>query len=126
MTRRQQLIANQLALFLNVAEPNTQVIAAIEPELDAISIGGGRRWGHCLTLHLPPPKLAFMARYRRVEYPGTLSRLTPRGNDQQTIVPDKTDRTDFVTRLGQELLPQRWRSAKSSNDPTCAQSRIRH
>ena len=58
-----------------------------------------------------------MACHLRVEYPDAFSCLTAYGNDQQTIVPDKTDRTDFLTRLGQELLPQRWRSAKSSNDP---------
>ena len=44
--------------------------------------------------------------------------LTTRGNDQQTIFHDETDRTDFLTRLGQEVLQHRWRSAKSSNDPT--------
>jgi len=44
--------------------------------------------------------------------------LTTRGNDQQTIFHDETDRTDFLTRLRHEVLPQRWRSAKSSNDPT--------
>jgi hypothetical protein len=54
-----------------------------------------------------------------VEYPGVLSHLTPRGNDKQTIFHDETDRTDFLTRLRREvLLQQRWRSAKSSNDPT--------
>jgi hypothetical protein len=26
---------------------------------------------------------------------------------------------DFLKRLGQEVLQQRWRSAKSSNDPIC-------
>ncbi|OGW49113.1 MAG: hypothetical protein A2V62_02500 [Nitrospirae bacterium RBG_19FT_COMBO_58_9] len=59
-----------------------------------------------------------MARHLRAEYPGVLSHLTARGNDQQTIVHDETDRTDFLTRLGQEFLPQRRRSAKSSNGPT--------
>ena len=48
----------------------------------------------------------------------TLSHLTARGNDQQTIVHDETDRTDFLTRLGQEIPPQQWGSAQSSNDPT--------
>jgi hypothetical protein len=52
------------------------------------------------------------------EYPGALYHLTARGNDQQTILHDETDRTDFLTRLGQEVLQQRRRSAKSSNDPT--------
>ena len=55
---------------------------------------------------------------RRVEYPGTLFHLTARGFDQQTIVNDETDRADFSIRLGQEILPKRWCSAKSSNDPT--------
>ena len=45
--------------------------------------------------------------------------LTTRGNDQQRILYDATGRTDFLTRLRQEVLPQRWRSAESSNDPTC-------
>ena len=51
-----------------------------------------------------------------MEYTGTLSHLTARGNDQQTIVHAETDRADFLTRLGQEILPQRWCSAKSNND----------
>ena len=46
-----------------------------------------------------------MARHLRVEYPDTLSLLTTRGNDQQTIVHHETDRTDFLSRLGQEVLP---------------------
>jgi len=46
-----------------------------------------------------------MARHLRVEYPGALSHLTARGNDQQTIFHDETDRTDFLSRLGQEILP---------------------
>jgi hypothetical protein len=52
------------------------------------------------------------------EHPHPLHRS---GNDQQTIVHHKNDRTDFLQpeRLGQDILPQRWRSAKSSNDPTC-------
>ena len=37
--------------------------------------------GPCLTLH-----------------------LTTRGNDQQMIFHDEADRTDFLTRLGQEVL----------------------
>jgi hypothetical protein len=58
-----------------------------------------------------------MARQLRVEYPGAPFHLTARGYDQQTIVHDETDQTDFLTGLGQEVLPQRWRSAKSSNAP---------
>ena len=46
-----------------------------------------------------------MARHLRVKYPGTLSHLTARGNDQQTILHAETDRTDFLTRLGPEGLP---------------------
>jgi hypothetical protein len=46
-----------------------------------------------------------MARYLSVEYPGALYRFTARGNDQQTIVHHETDRTDFLTRLGPEVLP---------------------
>jgi hypothetical protein len=46
-----------------------------------------------------------MARHLRVEYPGALDHFTARGNDQQTIVHDETDRTDCVTRLGQNILP---------------------
>ena len=65
-----------------------------------------------------------MACLLRVEYSGTLSHLTARSNDQPTIVHDATDRTDFLTRLGQEILPQRWRSAKSSNDPTRHRSHL--
>jgi hypothetical protein len=42
-----------------------------------------------------------------MEYPGALSLLTARGNDQQPIVHDETYRTDFLTGLGQEVLPQR-------------------
>lgn len=33
--------------------------------------------------------------------------LIARGNDQQTIFHDETDLTDFLTRLKQEVLPQR-------------------
>jgi len=58
-----------------------------------------------------------MARHLRVEYPGALSHLTARGNDQQTIVHDETDRADFLTRLGQEILPQRWCSANQAMTP---------
>jgi hypothetical protein len=45
-----------------------------------------------------------MARHFAGEYPAALSHLTARGNDQQTIVHDETDRTDFLTRLWQEIL----------------------
>jgi len=76
--------------------------------------------GSWLDLAPPSPEARVHGSQCRVEYPGTLSHLTVRGNDQQTIVHDKTDRMDFLTGLGQEMLPQRWRSAKSSNDPTLA------
>ena len=46
-----------------------------------------------------------MARHLRVEYPGALDHFTARGTDQQTIIHDETDRTDFLTRLGQKILP---------------------
>lgn len=59
-----------------------------------------------------------MARHLRAEYPYTLYYLTACGTDQQTIVHNETDRTNFLTRPEQEILPQRRRSAKSSNDPT--------
>lgn len=55
-----------------------------------------------------------MARHLRAEYPGALSQLTDRGNDQQTIVHDETDCADFLTGLGQEILPQRWCSANQA------------
>jgi hypothetical protein len=74
-------------------------------------------WGHCLTLHLSPFWVRVHGSQFRVEYPGALSHLPARSNDQQTILHDETERTGFLTRLGQEILPQRWRSAKSSNDP---------
>ena len=59
-------------------------------------------------LDLAPPSTdgsVFMACRLRVEYPDAFSCLTAYGNDQQTIVPDKTDRTDFLTRLGPEVSP---------------------
>jgi hypothetical protein len=62
-----------------------------------------------------PRGSAFMARHLCVESPGALYHFTARGNDQQPIVHDETDRTDFLTRLGQEILPQRWCSAQSSS-----------
>lgn len=58
-----------------------------------------------------------MACQLHVEYSGALDHFTARGNDQQAMVHDETDRTDFLTRLGQEILSQRSRSAKASNDP---------
>ena len=59
-----------------------------------------------------------MARQLRVKYPGTLSHRTARGNDQPTIVPDETDQTDFLTRLGQEGLPQRWAVQSQAMTPS--------
>lgn len=47
-----------------------------------------------------------------------LHRFTARAKDQQTIVPEKTDRTDSLRTLGQEILLQYGRRAKPSNDPT--------
>jgi len=58
-----------------------------------------------------------MTRHLRGEYQGTLSHLTARGNDQPTIVHDATDRTDFLTRLGQEILPERLCSANQAMTP---------
>jgi len=46
-----------------------------------------------------------MARHLRVEYPGALDHFTARGTDQQTIVHAETDRTDYLTRLVQNILP---------------------
>lgn len=46
-----------------------------------------------------------MVRDFRMEHPDTLSSLTIRGINQQTIVHHETDRTDFLPRLGQEILP---------------------
>jgi hypothetical protein len=48
--------------------------------------------------------------------PGAPYCLTTRGNDQLPIVHGETDRTDLFTRLGQDILSQRWRSAQSSTD----------
>jgi putative transposase len=50
-----------------------------------------------------------MARQLRLEYPGALYHLTARGNAQQTIFQDETDRRQFLTLLGQEILQQHWR-----------------
>jgi len=46
-----------------------------------------------------------MARHLRVEYPGGFDYFTARDTDQQTIVHAETDRTDCLTRLGQNILP---------------------
>ena len=62
-----------------------------------------KRWGHCLTLHLSPSGFRVHGSQLRVVYPGTLSRLTARGNDRQTIFYDETDRTDFLTRLSRRV-----------------------
>jgi hypothetical protein len=59
-----------------------------------------------------------MAHHLRVEYPGALDHFIARGNDRRLFMMRPTDRTDFLTGLGQEVLQQRWRSAKSSNDLT--------
>jgi hypothetical protein len=40
-----------------------------------------------------------------MEYSSTLSHLTARSNDQQTILHAETDRTNFLTWLGPEVLP---------------------
>ena len=58
-----------------------------------------------------------MACHLRVEYPGALSQLTARVNVQQTIIHDETDRADFLTGLGQEILLQRWCSANQAMTP---------
>lgn len=50
-----------------------------------------------------------MARQLRLEYPGALYHLTARGNAQQPIFLDETDRHYFLTCLGQEILQQQWR-----------------
>lgn len=50
-----------------------------------------------------------MARQLRVEYPGALYHLTARGNDQQPIFHDETDRQHFLKLFGDEILQQHWR-----------------
>ena len=60
--------------------------------------------GYCLTLHFSPLWFRVHGSQFRVEYPGALSHLPARGSDQQTILHDETDWTDFLTRLGQEVL----------------------
>ena len=57
-----------------------------------------------------------MARHLPVEYPDALSQPTTRGNDRQLIVQYETDRTDFLTGIGQETLPLR--GVQISNDST--------
>jgi hypothetical protein len=44
-----------------------------------------------------------------VEYPGALYHLTARGNDQQTIYHDETDRQHFLKLFGHEIPQQRRR-----------------
>ncbi|MEQ1844619.1 MAG: hypothetical protein ABL983_03460 [Nitrospira sp.] len=48
-----------------------------------------------------------MARQLRLEYPGALYHLTARGNEQQTLFRDDTDRLHFLKLLGREILQQR-------------------
>ncbi len=50
-----------------------------------------------------------MARQLRVEYPGALYHLTARGNNQQPIFHDETDRQHFLKLFGHEILQQHWR-----------------
>ena len=50
-----------------------------------------------------------MARQLRLEYPGALYHVTARGNNQQTIFQDDTDRLHFLTVFGREILQQQWR-----------------
>lgn len=50
-----------------------------------------------------------MARQLRLEYPGALHHVTARGNEQQTIFHDETDRRHFLTLFGREILQQQWR-----------------
>jgi hypothetical protein len=62
-----------------------------------------------------------MARHLRVEYPGGFDYFTARDTDQQTIVHAETDRTDCLTRLGQNILPAALaHRATSSHVPTRA------
>lgn len=50
-----------------------------------------------------------MARPLRLEFPGALYHITARGNAQQAIFVDDTDRQRFLQLLGREVLQQRWR-----------------
>ena len=50
-----------------------------------------------------------MVRQLRVEYSGAFYHLTARGNNQQTIFHDETDRQHFLKLFGHETLHQRCR-----------------
>jgi hypothetical protein len=50
-----------------------------------------------------------MARPLRLEFPGALYHITARGNAQQAIFVDDTDRQHFLQLLGREILQQQWR-----------------
>jgi REP element-mobilizing transposase RayT len=50
-----------------------------------------------------------MARPLRLEFPGALYHLTARGNAQQSIFLDDTDRQQFLRLLGREIHQQQWR-----------------
>ena len=50
-----------------------------------------------------------MARQLRLEYPDALYHVTARGNAQQPIFLDDTDRQHFLTLFGREILQQHWR-----------------
>jgi REP element-mobilizing transposase RayT len=50
-----------------------------------------------------------MARPLRLEFPGALYHVTARGNAQQPIFLDDTDRHHFLRLLGGEIQQQRWR-----------------
>ena len=50
-----------------------------------------------------------MARPLRLEFPGALYHLTARGNAQQPLFLDETDRHQFVRLLGCEIRQQQWR-----------------
>jgi putative transposase len=50
-----------------------------------------------------------MARPLRLEFPGALYHVTARGNAQQPIFLDDTDRQHFLRLLGREIQQQHWR-----------------
>jgi putative transposase len=50
-----------------------------------------------------------MARPLRLEFPDALYHITARGNAQQSIFVDDTDRLQFLRLLGREIQQQRWR-----------------
>jgi REP element-mobilizing transposase RayT len=50
-----------------------------------------------------------MARPLRLEFPGALYHITARGNAQQAIFVDDTDRQQFLQLLGREIRQQQWR-----------------